>query len=246
VEREFSPSRSKAVILIKQGLVKENGRVVKKPGQLVDPVGLTVEEHDLPVGRGANKLSSVLSQIEFPIEDRVFADLGASTGGFTEVLLKLGAKKVYAIDVGHDQLAKELNEDPRVINLEGINLKHSYDLEEKVGGIVADLSFISIQLIAPNIVDFLNEEGSALILIKPQFEVGPEAIGKSGIVKDQKKVKEAIRNAMDSFRGKGMVLLDLIPSGVTGKKGNQEYFLHMTKDQRKKDQQLKDWEGILT
>ena len=152
----------------------------------------------------------------------MIADCGASTGGFTQVSLQHKAARVHAIDVGHDQLDSILRNDPRVINLEGVNLKHHYELSEKVDFCVVDLSFISLKLVFKNIFSLLKNGGKVVTLIKPQFEAGVERLGKGGIVKSET-AEIILQEMIEWFSSEGYVVEKVCPSPIKGKDGNQEY-----------------------
>ncbi len=239
-------SRNHAHELIDKGLVSFNGNIIKKASQKVSEQGLVVtppsEDY---VGRGAYKLVGGLDAFEVDPKGMVCADMGASTGGFTDVLLKRGALKVYAVDVGHDQLAEVLRSDSQVINMEGVNIRNGVPLEEKVDLVVGDLSFISLRLLLEEIFKVMKEEAKALLLIKPQFEVGKENIDKNGLVKNKEKHIEAIKAVEEKALEFGFVLSDLIVSPIKGKTGNVEYMaLFHRENQLKKNLQL-DIESIV-
>jgi 23S rRNA (cytidine1920-2'-O)/16S rRNA (cytidine1409-2'-O)-methyltransferase len=217
-------SRNHALRLIEKGLVSFNGKVIKKASQKVSEEGLvlTSPEEDY-VGRGAYKLIGALDSFGINPEDLICADMGASTGGFTDVLLKRGAKKVYAVDVGHDQLAESLKTNAQVANMEGVNIRNGVELSEKVDLVVGDLSFISLKLLLEEIFKTMKEQAVALLLIKPQFEVGKENIDKNGLVKDKEKHIDAIKAVDRRARELGFAIDGLIVSPIKGKTGNVEY-----------------------
>ena len=239
-------SRNHAIELIDKGLVSFKGNTVKKASQKVSEEGLVVtppsEDY---VGRGAYKLIGALGAFLINPEGMITADMGASTGGFTDVLLKRGASKVYAVDVGHDQLAEVLRMNPKVINMEGINIRNGVSLEEKVDLVVGDLSFISLKLLLEEIFKVMKKEAKAILLIKPQFEVGKENIDKNGLVKDKEKHLDAIKAVQEKANELGYKLVDLIVSPIKGKTGNVEYMaLFQRENQLKMSQQL-DIESIV-
>lgn len=230
VERGLVESRSKASALIKEGKVFLNGESSFKPSLKLteeEIQTLEVNDEDNFVGRGAKKLLGALEYFNLTVDKMICADVGASTGGFTQVLLSHGANKVYAIDVGHDQLAKSLREDDRVINHEGINIRNGIELEEKVDLVVADLSYISLKLTLEPMLKLLKENGKAVILVKPQFEVGKENVGKGGIVKDLEIVKNTLFELFDYFESLGAYIHSAMKSTITGKTGNQEYLFYV-------------------
>lgn len=224
-------SRSQAQQLIKEGVVTVNGQVVSKASSKVgEGDEIAVNKDNLWVGRGAEKMAGAFEDFGFSFENKVVGDMGASTGGFVQFALYNGAKKVYAVDVGTDQLAKELIEDPRVINMEGTNIKDGLSLEEKCDLVVVDLSFISLNLVLKPIVSCLKEKGELVILVKPQFEVGREAIGKKGIVKDKSAVLHALEKTYDFLFELNSPVVKVAPCRIKGKTGNQEYFFYCIYD----------------
>lgn len=210
-------------MLIKQGDVLLNGEKVLKAGKLVsDTDQIEIKSRNIYVGRGAFKLLHALKEFEIDFSDKVIADCGASTGGFTQVALEKGAKKVYAIDVGHDQLDDILKAHPRVENIEGINLKNDFTLPEKVDFCVVDLSFISLKMTYPTISTLLKPDGQSIVLIKPQFEAGRERLGKNGIVREED-LDEIISEVKEWFEVSGHTISKFIESPVLGKEGNKEF-----------------------
>ncbi len=223
VEKKMVLTRSQASMLIKQGDVFCNGKQVKKPGlDVSDADEIEIRTGKLYVSRGAYKLIRALDEFEMDVKDKVVADCGASTGGFTQVCLERGASKVYAIDVGHDQLHELVKNDPRVINMEGVNLKDKLELPEKVDLAVADISFISLRLVFPTIASLLKENAKAIVLVKPQFEAGKERLGKGGIVSEahQEEILDEVRTW---FKENNYKINKLIESPIKGKTGNTEY-----------------------
>jgi 23S rRNA (cytidine1920-2'-O)/16S rRNA (cytidine1409-2'-O)-methyltransferase len=229
VQRGLAASRERAKELIRDGSVLVDGLTAKKVAtqvRLDQSVELTSHDHTW-VGRGALKLLGVLEPFGVSTEGKVCADLGASTGGFTEVLLETGATRVYAIDVGKGQLAWKLRTDPRVVNMEGVNARHLDALPEPIDLIVGDLSFISLHLILPTVRRLLRPGGLAVILVKPQFEVGRSAVRRGGRVHDEDR-EEAIANVRDQAATCGFDVVGGMDSPVAGAKaGNVEHFLHL-------------------
>lgn len=227
VERGLIDSRTKAQSLIMARRVLVNGQYVDKPGaQVVADDEVRIEQPEHPwVGRGGIKLAHALKEFGIDVSGRVCADLGASTGGFTDVLLKSGARKVYAIDVGHGQLDSSLRSDPRVVNCEKLNARylHVSDFEEPIDFVSIDLSFISLKLIFPVVTRFLR--GDLVALIKPQFEVGKGEVGKRGIVRDENKRRDAVESVIASASEGGFDVRGVIESPVTGAEGNVEYLM---------------------
>ncbi len=221
-------TRSQASMLIKQGDIFVNDKKELKGSKLIsDSDVITVKTRDFYVGRGALKLIHALEAFELNLEGRVIADCGASTGGFTEVALKKGANKVYAIDVGHGQLDETLKMNSRVENYEGINLKHEFSLPEKVDFCVVDLSFISLKLTFKTVHSLLKANGRAVVLIKPQFEAGRERLGKNGIVRDEY-IEDIIEEVKSWLKENDFIVEKIIDSPIQGKTGNKEFLALIT------------------
>ena len=218
-------SRSKAQELIEKGGVLYHGEVVKKPTKIIETNGIELTDSIKYVGRGARKLEGALKDIHINFKDKVVADVGASTGGFTQMALELGAAKVFCIDVGHGQLDISIKEDPRVENLEGINIKEGANLGEKVDVALVDLSFISLKLVLGPIFDLIKEDGEVLALIKPQFEAGKDNVGKGGVVKDRETHLRVLHEIYDFCKEHSFGIKDFCLSPIRGKAGNQEYFI---------------------
>jgi 23S rRNA (cytidine1920-2'-O)/16S rRNA (cytidine1409-2'-O)-methyltransferase len=228
-DRGLVASRSQAKSLIEKGDVTVNGSVVKKAGDLVDP-SANIEVHaELFVGRGAFKLKKALEEFKVDVKNKILLDVGASTGGFTEVLLNAGASKVYAIDVGRDQLAQKLRSDARVINMEGTNIKDVNSLPEMGDGAVMDLSFISITKVLTALRELLTPGAFLIALVKPQFEVGVERLPKDGVVKDEVLRQTVLKEITDHAENNGWKLHQTIVSPIEGKTGNVEYLAHFTR-----------------
>jgi 23S rRNA (cytidine1920-2'-O)/16S rRNA (cytidine1409-2'-O)-methyltransferase len=227
VERGLAETRSKAQSLIMARRVTVNGAYVDKAGVGVggdDEVAVVALEHPW-VGRGGMKLAHALQEFGIDVRGKVCADVGASTGGFTDVMLQSGAARVYAIDVGYGQLDVSLRNDPRVVNREKVNARYleAGDFEEPIEFVSVDVSFISLTLILPAVAKFLR--GELVALIKPQFEVGKADVGKGGIVRDEAKRAEAVRRVVD-FAGEYFEVDGVIESPVKGAEGNVEYLMH--------------------
>lgn len=208
------------------------GQVVSKPSASVAPdAGIVVTagagEY---VGRGAGKLLGALSVLPVPVQGRCAADVGACTGGFTQVLVQRGAARVYAIDVGHGQLAATLRADPRVVNLEGVNAREltSTSLPEPCAVIVADLSFISLRLVLPALASLAAPGADALLLVKPQFEAGRAALDGYGVVRSPMARADAVVQVARAALDTGFTPRAVVPSAVPGAAGNREYFLWAT------------------
>ncbi len=226
-EKTLAESRTRAAELIRGGLVSVNGKQVTKPSADVgESDSITLSDGGLRyVGRGALKLIAAADEWDIDFSGLVCADIGASTGGFTEVMLERGAKTVYAVDIGHGQLHPKLAANPRVINLEGVNARYMDEdtLTERVDAVCADLSFISQTLVLEAITKILKPGGFYVGLIKPQFECGPKSIGKGGIVKDVRAHTEAVEKVISFAASVGFECVGLIPSPITGGDGNREF-----------------------
>jgi 23S rRNA (cytidine1920-2'-O)/16S rRNA (cytidine1409-2'-O)-methyltransferase len=216
-------SRSQAKSIIDHGDVTVNGMVVKKASELIDPTANIQVTSEQYVGRGALKLEKALEEFEVETSGKIFLDVGASTGGFTEVLLKHGADKVYAIDVGHNQLAAKIKNDPRVINLERTNIKDLTTLPELADGAVMDLSFISIIKVLKSVHHLLKPQAPLIALVKPQFEAGLERLPKDGVVKEKKIQEEILQEVIAFATTNGWQHLKSIDSPIAGKSGNHEF-----------------------
>lgn len=218
--------RSQARLLIKEGKVLINGRQIKKPGSNFDSeVKITVQNLPQYVSRGAQKLEAALKEFKVNPANQIIADIGASTGGFTDLLLQKGAKKVYAIDVGQDQLAQKLRQDPRVINLEKTNVKDLEELPEKVGLAVVDLSYISLTKVLHKICTFLKPRAKIIVLFKPQFECGPGVVNKQGVITNDSIRLKVLHNFLDWCQENQLEVESQIESPIQGKTGNIEYLL---------------------
>lgn len=228
VDRGLVETRSKAQSLIMARRVLVNGQFVDKAGANVaadDEVRVAELEHPW-VGRGGMKLAHAVQQFAIDLEGKVCADIGASTGGFTDVMLKHGARKVYAIDVGYGQLDVSLRNDPRVVNREKVNARYLQpdNFDEPIDFVSIDVSFISLKLILPAVAELLR--GELVALIKPQFEVGKHEVGKGGIVRDDAKRTAAVESVVEFARSEGFEIKGLIESPIKGAEGNIEYLMY--------------------
>ena len=232
----LTESRERAKTTIMSGLVFVNGQRADKPGTAVDPEAkIEIHGEALPfVSRGGFKLDKALKVFPVDPAGKTCLDCGASTGGFTDVLLQHGAKKVYAVDVGYGQLAWKLRNDPRVVNLERTNLRYVTDeqIPEPIDLAVMDVSFISIRLVIPAVKALLRPEADFICLIKPQFEAGREEVGKKGVVRDSAVHKRVIREILDFVPTAGLTAVGLDYSPIKGPEGNIEYLCHLKNCQR--------------
>jgi 23S rRNA (cytidine1920-2'-O)/16S rRNA (cytidine1409-2'-O)-methyltransferase len=231
VERALASSRERARALILAGQVKVNGAVAQKAGQSVPSdatVALVQPDHPY-VGRGGVKLAHALEQFGIAVEGREALDVGASTGGFTDVLLRAGAARVVALDVGHGQIAWTLRTDPRVVVLEGVNARAlTRDrLPAQVDLIVIDVSFISLRHILPALPPLLTATGDVVALVKPQFEAGRHEVGKGGIIKDAAVQERVVAEVIAAASEVGLTHLATTESPITGSSGNREFFIHL-------------------
>lgn len=223
-ELGLAPSREMAQRYISAGEVFVNGELQTKPGTRFSvESNVVLKEAARFVSRGGLKLQSALDAFNIMIDSRVCADVGASTGGFTDCLLQAGAAKVYALDVGYGQIAMKLRQDNRVIVMERVNVRYLDLLDEQVDVVVIDVSFISLALVLPVIVKWLRPNADVIPLIKPQFEAGKSDVGKGGIIKDHTVHRRVLADVLDNAQQLGFGVNGLIQSGIKGSKGNIEF-----------------------
>jgi 23S rRNA (cytidine1920-2'-O)/16S rRNA (cytidine1409-2'-O)-methyltransferase len=232
VERGLAPSRERAQAMVLSGLVRVDGRAGVKPGTPVPDhavIAVTAPDHPF-VGRGGVKLEGALSALEVEAAGRVALDIGSSTGGFTDCLLKRGALRVYALDVGRGLLDWSLRNDPRVRVMEGRNARYlaAGDLPEPVELAVIDVSFISLRLILPPLRALLAPASDVVALVKPQFEVGKGETGRGGIVREPAKHLKSLRTVTEAAGAAGFSVHGACVSPIHGAKGNREFFLHLS------------------
>ncbi len=231
VERGLAASRERARALILAGQVTVDGQVVSKAGTPIaraSAIAVTVPDHPY-VGRGGVKLAHALDVFGIQVDGRRALDVGASTGGFTDVLLQRGARDVVALDVGHGQLDWKLRQDPRVLVKEGVNARAltSADVPHSVNLVTIDVSFISLRHIFPALLPFLLPDADVVALVKPQFEAGRDEVGKGGLVTDPAIHDAVIRQVTEEACARGFHRIGMTPSPITGATGNQEFFLHL-------------------
>ncbi|HEY7484359.1 MAG TPA: TlyA family RNA methyltransferase [Streptosporangiaceae bacterium] len=229
-ERGLAPSRTAAAATVRAGRVRlaKNGSTVDKPSELVpEDAELIVEEGEEFVSRGGIKLKNALEELPVEVEDRLALDVGASTGGFTDCLLQRGARMVLAVDVGYGQLDWQLRQDSRVLVMERLNARYLGDssLPFRPELITVDVSFISLAMLIPPIVSTAADEFDLLGLVKPQFELGKEKVGKGGVVRDAADRRQAISKVAKAAEKEGLVVRGLASSGLPGPKGNRETFV---------------------
>lgn len=231
VDHGLAESREKAQALVMAGRVRVDGRPAGKPGVAVKlPAAIEVLPGPQHVGRGALKLAGALDFFGVDPNGRVAVDVGASTGGFTETLLARGAERVYAVDVGRGQLHERIRNDARVVVLERVNARElsTREVPEPCGIATVDVSFISVLKILPALRAVLSPHADVLVLVKPQFEVGRQQVGKGGVVKDPVLHLQALRGIAQGALELGYAVLATCPSPLTGSEGNREFFLHLT------------------
>jgi len=231
VQRGLAPSRERAQSLVIAGVVFVDGRPAQKAGTPVaEDAELTVRQPDHPyVGRGGVKLAHALDVFNVAVAGREALDIGASTGGFTDVLLRRGATRVVAYDVGHGQLDWGLRNDPRVVVIEKANARmlELSDLPGPVDIVTIDVSFISLRHIFPRVLPLLRPGADVVALVKPQFEAGRGEVGKKGVVRDPEVQERVVYDATQSAAEVGLARVGMTESPITGDTGNREFFLHL-------------------
>ncbi len=228
VHRGLAESRSQAQALILAGQVSVNGQLAPKPGAKVPAdVQVTVRQQLPYVSRGGLKLAAALDAFGVSVQDAICADVGASTGGFTDCLLQRGAARVYAIDVGYGQLAWKLRQDERVVVMERTNARYLEALPEPVRVVTLDVSFISLKLLFPAIVGWLAPDADVVSLVKPQFEARREQVGKKGVVRDPAIHSQVLERVAGYTVPHGFAVHGLIRSPITGPAGNVEFLMHL-------------------
>ena len=249
VEHGYAASRTLAQKLISEGVVTVDGRPLKKPSEDVPDGAHEVLVADTAttryVGRGGLKLEAALAAFPVDVRGATVADIGASTGGFTDCLLQNGAARIFAVDSGHGQLHPRLASDVRVRSMEGVNARYlspadlagtesertGVDFDGRVGGCVMDVSFISQTLLHPTVASLLLPEGWFISLIKPQFELTGSALGKGGVVKSEKQRRAAVDRVLASAAACGLRLCGVIESPIEGGDGNREYLAYFIKQE---------------
>lgn len=231
-EKGLTKSREEAQRLILARKVKADGQFIIKSGtKILNDSKVEIEKSDNFVGKGARKLESVIRKFGVSFKNKIIADIGASTGGFTDLALKNGAKKAYAVDTGYGQLAYSLRCDRRVVNMERTDIRKIENFPDKIDMFLIDVSFISLKKILPKIkelIDNQNYKSEIIALIKPQFEVGKEIADKTkGVIKDEKIQEEVIKDIMSFLEREKFAVISYAKSGLLGEKGNQEYFLYL-------------------
>jgi len=234
MERGLASSRERAKALVMAGSVWVAGRKVTKAASEF-PIDVEVEMKESPlrkyVSRGGVKLEGAIKEFRLGVQGKVCLDVGASKGGFTDCLLKNGAEKVYALDVGYGQLHWKLRNDPRVVNIEKTNIRYfnGKEIKSPIDLATIDVSFISLDKVLPKVKELVRKKGEMVALIKPQFEAGREKVERGGVVKDKKVHGEIIDKIKLLARGLGLEVKGLISSPIKGPAGNIEYFIYLKK-----------------
>ncbi len=227
-KRGLTESRERARRLIMAAQVLVDGKVIDKPGTRVPTTAtIAIKEKLAYVSRGGLKLEAALMGFEVDVHDLVAADVGASTGGFTDCLLQHGAARVYAIDVGYGQLAWRLRQDPRVVTMERVNVRYLRELPELVDLATVDVSFISLKLVLPAVMQLLKPNGWIIALIKPQFEAGRKQVGKGGVVKDHAVHLAVLYDVLGWALSNSLQVNGLVVSPLRGPAGNVEFLAHV-------------------
>jgi 23S rRNA (cytidine1920-2'-O)/16S rRNA (cytidine1409-2'-O)-methyltransferase len=225
-QQGLAPSREKARAMIMAGEVLVDGRMIDKPGTRIDASAvLSVKTKPRFVSRGGDKLAGALEDFQFVVDGLVCADVGASTGGFTDCLLQNGASKVYAIDVGYGQLDYTLRQDDRVVVMDRTNARYLTNLPELVNLIVVDASFISLKLLLPVFKNWLTPSANVIALIKPQFEAGRDDVGKGGVVRNHEVHTRVLHEILQFAEVQQFKVLGLTPSRLKGPAGNIEFLV---------------------
>jgi 23S rRNA (cytidine1920-2'-O)/16S rRNA (cytidine1409-2'-O)-methyltransferase len=231
IKKGIAKSRERAKALIMEGKILVGGVPVYKAGTLIDPSAcIEIKGHDIPyVSRGGLKLEGALREFNLDVSGKIVIDVGASTGGFTDCLLKSGATRVYAVDVGYGQLDWSLRNDPRVVPIERTNIRYmdKSELPEKVDLATIDVSFISLLKVVPKVMEFLKEGGEIVALVKPQFEAGRKEVEKGGIIRNEKKRLQVLNKVIDGLKELGLEVKGVCTSPIKGQRGNVEYFVYL-------------------
>ncbi|MDY6893103.1 MAG: TlyA family RNA methyltransferase [Chloroflexota bacterium] len=230
VARGLVDSREKARVMIMGGAVIANSRTVIKPNTLVgEDAAIHLIQSPPYVGRGGLKLEGALDRFQIDVASKVAVDVGASTGGFTDCLLKRGATRVYAVDVGYGQLDYRLRQDPRVVVMERSNARYPFTLPELADLATVDVSFISLEKVVPTVADVVKSNGELIVLVKPQFEAGREQVGKGGVIRDPLVHASVLGRFCNWAIDHNFRLRDLVTSPLPGADGNREFFVRLQK-----------------
>ena len=233
-EKNFFESRAKSQAMIMAGKILVNGQKIDKSGTMIEENAeiKIIGENLKYVSRGGLKLEKAIKVFEIDLNEKICADIGASTGGFTDCMLQNGAKKIYSIDVGYGQLAWKLRNDERVVNMERTNIRKvsRADFEEILDFASIDVAFISLDKVLPIVYEILSEKGEVIALIKPQFEAGREKVGKKGVVKDKKVHEEVLKYVLNFAQNLNFKVCGLDYSPIKGPEGNIEYLTFLRKN----------------
>ncbi len=233
-QRQLAPSRAQAQALILAGKIAVDGQCLTQCGaRVAAQADVKLLGDPSPyVSRGGEKLAAGLEAFDCRVQDATALDVGASTGGFTDCLLQAGARCVYAVDVGYGQLHWRLRNDPRVVVRERTNARYltPHDFPERMSFLTVDASFISLRLLLPALVPLLKPQAEAILLVKPQFEVGKGEVGKGGVVRDAGQHRQVLQAILTAAQGCKLALRAAIPSPLPGPKGNREFLAHLTAD----------------
>ncbi|MFH1652223.1 MAG: TlyA family RNA methyltransferase [Chloroflexota bacterium] len=229
VERGLAESRTRAQALVLAGQVTVSGKASVKPGTMVSPdADIAVLSPPRFVSRGGIKLEFALEQFRIDAVGMVVADIGASTGGFTDCLLQHGAARVYAVDVGYGQLDYRLRKDPRVVVMERVNARYPQSLPEKVDLVTMDVSFISVEKVLPAVAPLLKDGGSIIVLLKPQFEARRGEVGRGGVIKDPRLHAAVIGRFLHWALDRNFRLEGMVASPIHGSSGNREFLIKLS------------------
>lgn len=236
VDLGYFDSRERAKTNIMAGRVKVDNFVVDKPGTIISSESkIEIKEDEIPfVSRGGLKLDKAIKLWDIDLLNKVCMDIGASTGGFTDVMLKNGARKVYSVDVGYGQLDWKLRNNLQVVNMERTNIRHitREEMADAIDFFSIDVSFISLKLVLPKLQELGNQNFECIALIKPQFEVGKNEVGKNGVVREASLHKKAIKSATEYAKENGLHIRDLDFSPIKGPKGNIEFLMYLSSQDR--------------
>lgn len=227
IEHGFADDSYQALTLVVEGKILVNGQRMISPAQLVNADAKIAIREEKYVGRGASKLEAAIQKFEISVKNKVCADIGSATGGFVEILLKYGAKKVYAIDTARGKLALKLREDPRVVVMERIDVRDLKNLPEQVDLITIDVSLISLRQILPAVRAFLNPNGFMLALFKPQYETRDSKLLKHGVIRDAAPRETLLESFIGWTRANCWQVIEWMESPIRGDKGNLEYLVYL-------------------
>lgn len=229
VEKGYCETRNKAQALIMSGQVLVEGRIHDKAGSFINIDQVVAVKEKFPyVSRGASKIEQAFNYFNLDFEDKVICDIGASTGGFSDFALQHGAKKIYAVDVGHGQLDQKLRDDARVVSMEKTDFRHIESLPEVIDYFLGDVSFISLEKILPKIKALAHYRTNVVVLIKPQFEAGIKEVSRGkGVIRDEQTRLAIVENVKNFAKNLNYKIIGFVESPILGAKGNKEYLLYL-------------------